>query len=75
MNLQSLEGPMKQYTNEITTEIRETHSQPPYDKALLALCDSQACKELEGISKREANRSFAYIFQLFVVGSLSEMVA
>lgn len=66
---------MKQYTNEITTGIRETHSPPPYNKALLALCDSQTCKELEGINKREANRSLAYIFRLVVVGSLTRNVA
>ncbi|MDQ1213466.1 PAAR domain-containing protein [Pantoea anthophila] len=62
---------MQQYTNEITPEIRETHSQPPYDEELLALCDRQTRKELEEINERESNRSLAFMFRYAVVGSLT----
>ena len=62
---------MQQYTNEITDESRESHLQPSYDKALLALCNSQTRKELEETNKREVNRSLAYMFRYAVVGSLT----
>ncbi|CAB5596857.1 Uncharacterised protein [Klebsiella pneumoniae] len=31
---------MQQYTNEITPEINEAQSQPPYDEELLSLCEA-----------------------------------
>ncbi len=62
---------MPQHTNDITPEIRETHSQSPYDEELSALCDSQTRKEPEEINRCEANRSVAYLFRLAVVGSLT----
>lgn len=62
---------MKQYTNEITPEIRETHSQPPYDEELLSLCDDKTRKELEEINELHLSRPLAYIFRFAVVGSLT----
>lgn len=37
---------MQQYTNEITPEINEAQSQPPYDEELLSLCDDKPGKNL-----------------------------
>ncbi|HCQ0105530.1 PAAR domain-containing protein [Citrobacter braakii] len=62
---------MQQYTNEITTEIRESLSQPLYDENLLSGCDNKTREELEKINKRKASRPLAYIFRFAVVGSLT----
>ena len=56
VNSQHAEGLMQQYTNEITPEIRETHSQPPYDEELLSLCDDKTRKELEEINEQCLSR-------------------
>lgn len=47
---------MQQYTNEITPEINEAQSQPPYDEELLSLCDDKTRKELEEIKKQHLSR-------------------
>ncbi|OQP31871.1 PAAR domain-containing protein [Pantoea latae] len=62
---------MQHYFNEITPEISEAHSQPPYNEALLTLCDSQARKKPEEINKRKTSSSLAYVFRFAVVGSLT----
>lgn len=62
---------MQQYTNEITPEINEAQSQPPYDEELLSLCDDKTRKELEEIKKQHLSRPLAYIFRFAVVGSLT----
>ncbi|WP_449554036.1 PAAR domain-containing protein [Lelliottia amnigena] len=63
---------MQQYTNEITPEIRESHSQPSYDKELLALCDSQTRKELEtrngGVIRHVSGTSTAGGYRMARVG-------
>ncbi len=53
---------MQQYTNEITPEINEAQSQPPYDEELLSLCDDKTRKELEEIKKQHLSRPLAHIF-------------
>ena len=62
---------MQQYTNEITPEIRESCSQPPYDEDFLALCDRPTREELVEINKRDATRALAYIFRFAVIGSIT----
>lgn len=62
---------MQQYTNEITPEIRENHSQPPYDEALFSLCDYKTRKELEEINKQYLSTPLAHIFRFAVVNSLT----
>lgn len=62
---------MQQYTNEITPEINEAQSQPPYDEELLSLCDDKTRKELEEIKKQHLSRPLAHIFRFAVVGSLT----
>ncbi|AYN28650.1 hypothetical protein D8682_17710 [Buttiauxella sp. 3AFRM03] len=62
---------MQQYTNEITPEIRESFSHPPYGEDLLASCDSETRKELEEINKQQVSRPLAYIFRFATAGSLS----
>ncbi|MBG0700893.1 hypothetical protein [Enterobacter ludwigii] len=52
---------MKQYTNEITPEIREAQSKPPYDEELLSLCDDKTRKEPEEINKQYLSRPLAHI--------------
>ncbi|MDV0579405.1 PAAR domain-containing protein [Citrobacter braakii] len=71
VNSQHAEGLMQQYTNKITPEIRETHSQPPYDEELLSLCDDKTRKELEEINEQCLSRPLAHIFRFAVVGSLT----
>lgn len=61
---------MQQYNNEITPEIRESASQPPYDEDFLASCDSETRKELEDFNK-QVSRPLAYIFRFAVVGSIT----
>lgn len=65
---------MQQYTNEITPEINEAQSQPPYDEELLSLCDDKTRKELEEIKKQHLSRPLAHIFRFAVVGSLTVAV-
>lgn len=62
---------MQQYTNEITAEIRESLSQPPYGEDLLASCDSKTRTELEEINRQVVSRPLAYIFRVATVGSLT----
>jgi len=62
---------MKQYNNEITPEIREAQSKPPYDEELLSLCDDKTRKELEEINEHYLSRPLAHIFRFAVVGSLT----
>ncbi|WP_343437098.1 PAAR domain-containing protein [Enterobacter roggenkampii] len=62
---------MQQYTNEITPELRESSSQPPYDEELLSLCDDKTRKELEEINEQYLSRPLAHIFRFAVVGSLT----
>lgn len=62
---------MQHYFNEIKPEISEAHSQPPYNEAILTLCDSQARKEPEEINKRKTSSSLAYVFRFAFVGSLT----
>ncbi|ENU3990357.1 TPA: hypothetical protein ACG1QI_004631, partial [Enterobacter kobei] len=62
---------MKQYTNEITSEIREYYLQPPYDEELLSDCDNETRKELEEINEQHLSRPLAHIFRYAVVGSLT----
>ncbi|MEI6983937.1 PAAR domain-containing protein, partial [Klebsiella pneumoniae] len=71
INSQQAEGLMQQYTNEITPEINEAQSQPPYDEELLSLCDDKTRKELEEIKKQHLSRPLAHIFRFAVVGSLT----
>lgn len=61
---------MQQYTNEITPEIRESSSQPPYNEDFLARCDSKTCEELEDFNK-QVSHPLAYIFRFVVVGSIT----
>lgn len=61
---------MKQYTNEITPELRESSSQQLYDKDFLASCDSNTRKEFEDFNK-QVSRPLIYIFRFAVVGSLT----
>jgi len=62
---------MQQYTNEITPEISDAHSQPQYDEEFLSLCDDKTRKELEEINKQHSSCPLAYIFRFAVVGSLT----
>jgi len=62
---------MQQYTNEITPEIREAQSKPPYEEELLSLCDDKTRIELEEINKQHLCRPLAHIFRFAVVGSLT----
>ncbi len=62
---------MQQYTNEITPEIHEAQSQPPYDEELLSLCDDKTRKELEEFNEQYLSRPLAHIFRLAVAGSLT----
>ena len=70
VKLQEAEGFMQQYTNEITPEIRESLSHPPYDEEFLASFDSRIRGEFEDFNKQVA-RPLTYIFRLAVVGSLT----
>lgn len=62
---------MKQYTNEITPEIREAQLKPPYGEELLSLCDDKTRKELEEINKQYLSPPLAHVFRFGVVGSLT----
>lgn len=65
------DGLMQQYTNEITPEIREAFSQPPYDNDFFALCDSHTRDALEKINQRAATHILTHMFRFAVVGSLT----
>ncbi|KZQ40122.1 hypothetical protein A3N57_20535 [Enterobacter cloacae subsp. dissolvens] len=61
---------MQQYTNEITPELRETSSQPPYDEDFLANCDNKTREEFEEFNK-QVSRPVTFIFLFAVVGSIT----
>jgi len=61
---------MQQYTNELTPELRESSSQPPYDEHFLASCDSKTRGEFENI-KQQVSRPVTQIFRFAVVGSVT----
>ena len=61
---------MKQYTNEITHELRESSSQQLYDEDFLASCDSNTRKEFEDFNK-QVSRPLIYIFRFAVAESLT----
>jgi uncharacterized Zn-binding protein involved in type VI secretion len=62
---------MLQYTNEITPEIRESFSQPPYGEDFFALCDNQTRDALEKINQRATTYALTHMFRFAVVGSLT----
>jgi uncharacterized Zn-binding protein involved in type VI secretion len=62
---------MRQYSNEITPEIRESYLQPPYDKELLSDYDNETRKELEEINEQRLSRPLAHIVRYAVVGSMT----
>ncbi|MFW0698751.1 PAAR domain-containing protein [Pantoea sp. R13S299] len=61
---------MKQYTNEITHELRESSLQQLYDEDFIASCDSNIRKEFEDFNK-QVSRPLIYIFRFAVAGSLT----
>ncbi|WP_333848895.1 PAAR domain-containing protein [Leclercia sp.] len=61
---------MQQYTNELTPELRESSSQPPYDKDFLASCDSKTRGEYENFNQ-QVSRPVTHIFRFAVVGSVT----
>ncbi|QCA03813.1 PAAR domain-containing protein [Pantoea vagans] len=61
---------MKQYTNEITPELRESSSQPLYDEDFLPNFGSKTHEEFEQFNK-QASRPVTYIFRFAVVGSVT----
>lgn len=62
---------MQQYTNDITPEIRESFSQPSYDKDFFALCDNQTRATLEKVNRDAETRALTRLFRFAVVGSLT----
>lgn len=61
---------MQQYTNEITSELRESSSQPPYNEDFLACCDIQTREQLEDLNKH-VTRPITHIFRFAVIGSVT----
>lgn len=60
---------MQQYTNDITPEIRESFSQPSYDKDFFALCDNQTRATLEKVNRDAETRALTRLFRVAVVGN------
>lgn len=61
----------QQYSNEVTSEILQSFSQPPYSEELLSLCDSSTRKELEKLNRQRISSPLAYIFRIATAGSLT----
>lgn len=61
---------MQQYTNELTPELRESSSQPPYDEDFLTSCDIKTGEQLE-VFNRHVCRPITHIFRFAVVGSVT----